>query len=51
MGLLTNIKHVTKETDPKVGYFVGFCHYLAIMSAHMHAYHYPLFESGMKTGL
>ena len=37
---------------PKVGCFVDFCdHHLMIMSAHMHAYFYPLFESGAKIGL
>ena len=52
MGLLTNIKHVTKETGPKVGCFAGFCHHcLVTTSAHMHVYSNPLFESGMKTGL
>ena len=41
-----------KETGPKVGGFVGFCdHHLMTMSVHVHAYCYPLFESGMKTGL
>ena len=40
------------KTAPKVNYFCGFCNYrLVITSAHMHAYHYPLLESGMKTGL
>ena len=52
MGLLTNIKHVTKETGPKVGCFAGFhYHYLVITSAYMHVYCNLLFESGMKTGL
>ena len=38
-----------KETDPKVGCFGGFsCHRLMTINVHMH---YPLFESGMKTGL
>ena len=37
---------------PKVGCFAGFCHHrLMTMSAQTHAYHYPLFESGTKTGL
>ena len=37
---------------PKVGCFAGFYHHrLTTMSAHMHAYRYPLVESGMKTGL
>ena len=41
-----------KETGPKVGCFAGFCHHrLMTMSAHIHAYHCPLVESGMKTGL
>ena len=35
-----------------VGCFAGFCHHhLMTISVHMHAYCYPLFESGMKTGL
>ena len=38
--------------DPKGGCFAGFClDRLTITSAHTHEYHYPLFESGMKTGL
>ena len=37
---------------PKVGCFAGFCnHRLTAMSAHTQAYHYPLVESRMKTGL
>ena len=45
-------KHVIKETVPKVGCFAGFYdHHLMNMSAHMHAYHYPLFETGTKTDL
>ena len=45
-------KHVIKETDPRVGCFAGFCdHHLTTMSAHIHVYHYPLFESGTKVGL
>ena len=37
---------------PKVGCFAGFCQYhLATMSVHEHVYPYPLFESGIKTGL
>ena len=37
---------------PKVHCFAGFCHHrLVITSAHTHAYRYPLFKSGMKTGL
>ena len=37
---------------PKVNHFAGICHHcLVAMSAHTHAYHYPLFESGTKTGL
>ena len=41
-----------KETGPKVGCFAGFCHHRFIaMSARTHAYHYPLVESGTKTGL
>ena len=37
---------------PEVNRFAGFCHHrLVTTSAHMHAYRYPLFESGIKTGL
>ena len=51
MAILTN-KNVTKEKGPKVGGFAGFCHHrLATTSAHTYVYHYPLFESGMKSGL
>ena len=33
--------------SPKADCFAGFCyHNLAPMSAHTHAYRYPLFESG-----
>ena len=33
----------------KVGCFAGFCHHhVTITSAYMHAYRYPLFESGTK---
>ena len=36
----------------KVSCFAGFCHHRwTTMSAHMHAYRYPLVESGTKTGL
>ena len=35
---------------PKVHCFAGL-HVLVTMSVHKHAYCYPLFESGMKTGL
>ena len=36
----------------KVGCFAGFClHRLMTMSAHTHAYCYPLLESGIKTDL
>ena len=46
------LKHVIKETGLKVGCFAGFCHHhLTAMSAHTHAYRYPLVESGSKTGL
>ena len=46
------LKHVTKETGPKVGCSAGFCHHrLTAMSANMHVYHYPLVENGTKTGL
>ena len=52
MELLANIKRCYKEIDVKVGCFAGFCHHhVATMSAHMHAYCHPLFESVMKTGL
>ena len=45
-------KHVIKETGPKVGCFAGFCdHRLTTINAHMHAYCYPLFGSGIKAGL
>ena len=45
-------KHVIKEMGPKVICFAGFCHHrLMTVNAHMHMYRYPLFESGMKTGL
>ena len=41
-----------KEMGQKIGCFASFCHHpLTTMSAHMHAYHFPLFESGTKTGL
>ena len=44
--------HVINKIAPKVNRFAGFCHHrLVAMSAHTHAYRYPLFESGMKTGL
>ena len=44
--------HVIKETGRKVGCFAGFCHHrLMAMNVHTHVYHYPLVESGMKTGL
>ena len=40
------------ETAPKFGCFVGFCHHHWVtMSAHVHVYHYPLFDKRMKTGL
>ena len=52
MGLIINIKHVTKETGPKIGCFAGFCnHHLATTSMHINVYCYPLFKSGIKTGL
>lgn len=36
----------------KVGCLAGFLHhYVMIMSVHTHAYHYPLYENGTKTGL
>ena len=52
MGLITNIKHVTKETGPKIGCFAGFCNnHLVTTSMHTHVYCYPLFKSGIKIGL
>ena len=46
------LKHVIKETGLKVGCFAGFCHHhLTAMSSHVHAYRYPLVESGTKIGL
>ena len=46
------LKHVIKETGPKVGCFAGFCHHhLTAMSSHTPAYRYPLVDSGMKIGL
>ena len=37
---------------PQVSCFTSvYHHHLVTMSAHMHVYHYPLFESGMKIGL
>ena len=43
MGLLTSIEMCYKEMGPKVGCFAGFYHYhLATLSAHVHAYRYPL---------
>ena len=46
------IHHVIKVTGPKVDCFTDFCHHrLATTSTYTHAYCYPLFESGMKTGL
>ena len=40
------------EMAPKVYCFAGFCHHcLVTTSVHMHVYRYPLFESGIKTGL
>ena len=45
-------QYTIKEMGLKVGCFAGFCdHCLTTMSAHMHAYHYPLYESGTKIGL
>ena len=45
-------KNVVKEMSSKIGCLPGFIyHHLVIMSAHTHAHHYPLFESGTKTGL
>ena len=52
MGLLFTIETCYKEMGPKVGCFAGFCHHrLTAMSAHTHAYCYPLVESRTKTGL
>ena len=51
-GIVNQCKHFTKETDPKVGCFAGFCHHcLVTMGTHTYVYHYPLFKSGIKTGL
>ena len=45
-------KCVIEETGLKDDYLAGFFHYLVpTMSALTHAYRYPLFESGTKTGL
>ena len=50
--LLTNTKFGIKETGTEVGDIAGFCyHHLATMSTHMHAYHCPLFDGRMKTGM
>ena len=43
VGLLTNVSH------DNIGYFTD--HHLVTLGVHMHVYRYPLFESGMKTGL
>ena len=53
MGLLFTIETCYKRNGPKkVGCFAGFCHHrLTAMSAHTHAYRYPMVESGTKTGL
>ena len=52
ISLLTNVKCVTKEMVLNVGCLAGFLHYcLMTTSAHTHAHHYPLFESGTKIGL
>ena len=41
-----------KEMGQKVSWFADFCQYdFMAMSAHTHAYWYPLLESGMKTGI
>ena len=49
MGLLTS---VINEMDLKVGCFAGFCHHhSAITNACIHAYHSPLLESMIKSGL
>ena len=49
IGLLSN---VINEMATKVHCFASFCHHrLVTMIVHKHAYHYSLFESGMKTGL
>ena len=43
------LRCVIKEMGSKVGCFAGFCyHPITIMSAHTHAYRYPLFKSGIK---
>ena len=44
--------HVISKMALKVNPFAGFCHHrLVTTSAHMNAYCYSLFKSGMKTGL
>ena len=50
MGLLFNVETCYKRNRHKNWLFAGFYHHcLMTMSVHMHAYHYPLFESGTKT--
>ena len=51
-GITIQYRNMFKKTGPKVGCFVGFCHHhLTTMSAHTHAYRYPLAKSGTKIGL
>jgi len=43
---------VVSEMGLKVGCFAGFYHHHVITTTmHTHVYHYPLYESGTKTGL
>ena len=45
-------KRVIKEMGSKACCLAGFWHHrVTTMSARTHAYRYPLFESGSKTGL
>ena len=44
-------KRVIKEMGSKAGCLAGFWHHgVTTMSARTHAYRYPLFECGSKTG-
>ena len=46
------LKHVIKETGPKVGCFADLYHHrLTAMSSHTHVYRYPFVESEMKIDL
>ena len=49
MSRFPNIYKTCYKTSSKVGCFAGFCHHrVTTMSAHTHAYFYPLFESDMS---